>query len=959
MLGSLGCACLEDAFTPKLTEEEFEQLLKFLSVVPLFRKQLSKADLPLVAQALKRTAWEPGVHVVEQGAEGKAFFIIQEGEAKVVVKDPEGVESVRALLYHGDYFGGHTLIEKRPNVGTIIARGPHNLVTLSMSRKNFELLGLHKKLKFPRRPAIYDGLRTDALVNHTTVSRTLKPNQTMSTADEALICKAVRSNANLKRALGDVADDKVLQIARVATRRVVEAGTIIARTGDLPTDFYVVAQGSFDIISGCDAGHRSVEATVASQRSARARFLLKERFLHDLATAVPQTQSKGQGNDTGPQKYRSKTMVLASKPGANGKERRTSFFGRKNGMVGKEASQEAAAIQRFRVGEFVARLVVGRDSVAQESGKVVEVIGDWPDGEVLVDFFEPPRRERLRMQHLRPAKDTVTIANVKPGSTYGELALLYNARLVTDFKACEDSVVYAINRWHFKECFSRDCPQLEEHCELLNEVHLLTPLLQAERFELARNATGVLQFQPGVEVLTQGESYRDVLFYVIKKGSCLLRMATTNEAGEQVVKEIARYQRGGCFGERMILRKTDKPEFTVEAGPDGMTCLVIDGQILQSFFLNAGGKTTDFGMPGMQCDASEYHTQIMVSRGRSRKRIVEHTLAGLQVVSLLGEGGFGAVFLVRAGPQEYALKRISKGFAQQAGVTKQIGLERDVLSMVDSPFIVQLFQTYKDDEYVYILMELADGGHLYQILCSWRAERHGPDASAAMYYVASVSYALEHLHERNIAYRDLKLENVLLDTHGYVKLCDMGFAKFIFKKSHTLCGTPEYMAPEMIDTPHAHDRNCDWWALGVMAFELLTGQVPWDSSGLDDDEDPMAYLLHIRGSHDRGIHESLIPTSEMAARAFISRLLTVKVKSRLGYRGGEEVRNDNWFKSRRFDFEALLNRTLPPPHPGIASEAARLVPAEMNPTMRSSHLQTQDHLYAPYENDGSGWDESF
>eukprot|EP00418_Pyrodinium_bahamense_P078608 CAMPEP_0179068350 /NCGR_PEP_ID=MMETSP0796-20121207/29957_1 /TAXON_ID=73915 /ORGANISM="Pyrodinium bahamense, Strain pbaha01" /LENGTH=432 /DNA_ID=CAMNT_0020765403 /DNA_START=93 /DNA_END=1391 /DNA_ORIENTATION=- len=432
-------------------------------------------------------------------------------------------------------------------------------------------------------------------------------------------------------------------------------------------------------------------------------------------------------------------------------------------------------------------------------------------------------------------------------------------------------------------------------------------------------------------------------------------MESTDQAGKKVSQELARFQRGGHFGERMILRNDNIPEYSVDAGPDGMTCLVIDGQILQSFRLNHDGLTTDFGMPGMQCDASEYHTKMP---GRRTRRNLCLSLPRLEVVSLLGEGGFGAVFLVRSCEgEEFALKRISKGFAMQAKVTKQICLERDVLSMVDSAFIVQLYQTFKDEQYVYILMEVANGGHLYQLMASWQAQFGTVMPSAAIFYVASLTYALEHLHERNIAYRDLKLENVLLDSVGYVKLCDMGFAKFIFGKSHTLCGTPEYMAPEMIDTPHAHDRNVDWWALGVMTFELLTGQIPWDSAGIDGDDDPISLVLHIRESHDRGVPDVLIPPPHQAARGFVNRLCSVNVRRRLGsYKSGTEVRQDNWFRSKKFDFEALLNRTLPAPCPPMSQQAPRLVPADLNP---SSGEKGQDHLFAEYQDDGSGWDEYF
>merc|ERR1719359_635410 len=118
------------------------------------------------------------------------------------------------------------------------------------------------------------------------------------------------------------------------------------------------------------------------------------------------------------------------------------------------------------------------------------------------------------------------------------------------------------------------------------------------------------------------------------------------------------------------------------------------------------------------------------------------------------------------------------------------------------------------------------GGHLLSVMEKHREVllNDNPRGSASMFYTTCVSYALEYLHERNIMYRDLKLENVLLDAERFAKLCDLGFARFVHGKSNTQAGTPDYMAPEVIDPPHAHDTMVDWYALGVMCCELLTSQ---------------------------------------------------------------------------------------------------------------------------------------
>lgn len=138
----------------------------------------------------------------------------------------------------------------------------------------------------------------------------------------------------------------------------------------------------------------------------------------------------------------------------------------------------------------------------------------------------------------------------------------------------------------------------------------------------------------------------------------------------------------------------------------------------------------------------------------------------------------------------------------------------------------RLYETYNDEQTMYFLLEPALGGELYATYN--RRDFYGKE-SHAKFYVAGVVYAFEHMHGRKIIFRDLKPENLLLNETGHVKVTDMGLAKVVVGKTYTTCGTPDYFAPEMIQSC-GHTRALDWWTLGILLFELMCGRPPFESA---------------------------------------------------------------------------------------------------------------------------------
>uniref|UniRef100_A0A4W6G3J8 Protein kinase domain-containing protein n=1 Tax=Lates calcarifer TaxID=8187 RepID=A0A4W6G3J8_LATCA len=173
------------------------------------------------------------------------------------------------------------------------------------------------------------------------------------------------------------------------------------------------------------------------------------------------------------------------------------------------------------------------------------------------------------------------------------------------------------------------------------------------------------------------------------------------------------------------------------------------------------------------------------------------------------------------------MKCIKKKHIVDTRQQEHVYSEKNILQQTNSAFIIRLFRTFRDDKFVYMLLEVCLGGELWTLLRDMGCF----DEATARFCTGCVLEAFDYLHTMGIVYRDLKPENLLLDAEGYVKMADFGFAKKIGlgKKTWTFCGTPEYVAPEVIMNK-GHDFGADCWSLGILIFELLTGNPPFVGS---------------------------------------------------------------------------------------------------------------------------------
>jgi serine/threonine protein kinase len=243
----------------------------------------------------------------------------------------------------------------------------------------------------------------------------------------------------------------------------------------------------------------------------------------------------------------------------------------------------------------------------------------------------------------------------------------------------------------------------------------------------------------------------------------------------------------------------------------------------------------------------------------------------------LGTGSFGRVRLCqyKASKQYFAMKILRKTRVVEMKQENHIKWEQKILSSIRHPFIVNLESTFQDKYFLYLVLELVQGGEFFTLLK--RAGKLGLPHCA--FYSSQIVLVFQFLHHNKIVYRDLKPENLLIGYDGYLKLTDFGFAKKLDKpyRTWTLCGTPEYIAPEIL-LNRGHSFSVDWWALGILLFEMFSGNPPFV------DDNPMRiYQKILNGAIqwpvDTKTKQPLIPKR---AKSFISALLTKKLGLRLG-----------------------------------------------------------------------------
>ncbi|KAH8413029.1 hypothetical protein KR009_007502 [Drosophila setifemur] len=525
-----------------------------------------------------------------------------------------------------------------------------------------------------------------------------------------------------------------------------------------------------------------------------------------------------------------------------------------------------------------------------------------------------------RVEVSREGKYLSTLSGAK---VLGELAILYNCQRTATITAITECNLWAIERQCFQTIMMRTgLIRQAEYTDFLKSVPIFKDLADDTLIKIS-DVLEETHYQRGDYIVRQGA--RGDTFFIISKGKVRVTIKQQDTQEEKFIRMLGK---GDFFGEKALQGDDLRTANIICESPDGVSCLVIDRETFNQLISN------------LDEIKHRYDDEGAMERRKINEEFRDINLTDLRVIATLGVGGFGRVELVQTNgdsSRSFALKQMKKSQIVETRQQQHIMSEKEIMGEANCQFIVKLFKTFKDKKYLYMLMESCLGGELWTIL----RDKGNFDDSTTRFYTACVVEAFDYLHSRNIIYRDLKPENLLLNERGYVKLVDFGFAKKLQtgRKTWTFCGTPEYVAPEVI-LNRGHDISADYWSLGVLMFELLTGTPPFTGS------DPMrTYNIILKGIDAIEFPRNITRN----ASNLIKKLCRDNPAERLGYqRGGiSEIQKHKWFDG--FYWWGLQNCTLEPP---------------IKPTVKSVVDTTNFDDYppdpeGPPPDDVTGWDKDF
>ncbi|KAF1332360.1 Agc/pkg protein kinase, partial [Globisporangium splendens] len=556
--------------------------------------------------------------------------------------------------------------------------------------------------------------------------------------------------------------------------------------------------------------------------------------------------------------------------------------------------------------------------------------------------------------------NSVVVGYLHAGDHFGELALIYDVPRAATVRAATNSVLWTLDRDEFGMIQARSSSDsIVKRAKWLRQVEILGSLSERQLALLA----GVLQavtFQDGETIIRQGDV--GDTFYIVEEGIVSCRIEGPPSSHNRDLSggnEITSFGPGDYFGEIALL--SDMPRNASIFTKGAVKCLSLGRQEFDSMLgpltdvLDRNIPSLDPGLASsLRCCPMSPATQRISMPGNGLRKYCTVTLDDIHVMGVLGEGSFGKVVMVsttvEGNDRPMALKIMAKSHIVESDQQIQVMREKQALMTLPThPFIVELYGTYQasagvsgvracsettsqvflcdsnpcqDQNSLHMLMELVQGGELFTLLHNGEFIET-VDESSVRFYSANAVLGLQHMHRYDYAYRDLKPENLLISKEGYLKFVDFGFAKKIpftvvnsegieelHSRTYTLCGTLEYLAPESVLNT-GHDLAVDYWALGILIYEMLVGYTPF-GTGDGDTTQLFRNIAMVRtGANAVDFPFHLLENCPHACD-LVRRLLQGDPAKRIGVgiNGDQDVRQHPWFS--RIEWDKLYAMALEP-----------------------------------------------
>ncbi|KAL4151153.1 hypothetical protein PRNP1_008102 [Phytophthora ramorum] len=674
----------------------------------------------------------------------------------------------------------------------------------------------------------------------------------------------------------------------------VKAGETVINEGEIGDKFYVVRSGRFDVVA--DNGHTINRLVVGSTfgelgliyRAKRTATVISDPKVSGSLFALPGKYFRYIAAQRSLETYQSSLDAL----------KKVKLL---SSLTAEQLEVVAASVYslRYRPGDTIVH--------KGEPGRVMYMI----------------QAGTVVCTDIGSGSASIGKVQLKEGDYFGERALLSSEPRSATVVAQTDVRVIALDQTTFTSLLG-PLQQVLDYNRMLRTLESITVMkkvpyaLKKKLLDSAR----IVHFEPCETILNEGDD--GDTFYILKEGeakmlqqpksrssstaSCAssppspMHKAPQLNGGVELLSspplEVARILPGDTFGELAILDRRRQPASIVACTK--VECFALTSRDFDNIFESVKDDLHDLA-----------RQKELVSSDKLFAH--EITLSSLKYICAIGMGSFGVVHMAEHVPtgRFVAVKEMWKSRLEKLRQTHHIYSEKKLLLQIDSQFLLKCYATLQDENKIYFVTELLVGGELFRRIVTPSGLPILLSQPDTRFYAACCVKGLEYLHEHNFVYRDLKPENILLDSSGYAKLVDFGFAKKLTGKTYTLCGTPEYLAPEII-IGIGHNVAVDCWGLGILIYEMVVGDSPFSSP----DEDHLAVCRNILQGHI-----SFPPDCDRDWKSIVLALLQRQPEKRASMIAGSllDVRKEKWLAG--FDWDSFTQRTMPTPWiPDVTSE---------------------------------------